>query len=123
MSYGYFSKYDREVVRVFQIREHHAQIVKLGRYVMAGLIVPTTNKECQGVYEFCLFIHCFLVDLSLTLYVKVLCLLSLLLFLNCLNGHQGLLIEKSLHHLDAAGVKGSHLNFQSRSLQLLLFQK
>ena len=32
MSYGYFSKYDREVVRVFQIREHHAQIVKLGRY-------------------------------------------------------------------------------------------
>ena len=32
MSYGYFSKYDREVVRVFQIREHHAKIVKLGRY-------------------------------------------------------------------------------------------
>ena len=32
MSYGYFSKYDREVVRVFQTREHHAQIVKLGRY-------------------------------------------------------------------------------------------
>ena len=27
------SKYDREVVRVFQIREHHAKIVKLGRYV------------------------------------------------------------------------------------------
>ena len=26
------SKYDREVVRVFQIREHHAKIVKLGRY-------------------------------------------------------------------------------------------
>ena len=76
---------------------------------MAGLIVPTTNKECQGVYEFCLFIHCFLVDLSLTLYVKVLCLLSLLLFLNCLSGHQGLLIEKSLHHLDAAGVKGSRI--------------
>ena len=32
MSYGYFSKYDREVVIVFQIREHHAKIVKLGRY-------------------------------------------------------------------------------------------
>ena len=29
---GIFQKYDREVVRVFQIREHHAQIVKLGRY-------------------------------------------------------------------------------------------
>ena len=27
-----FSKYDREVVRVFQICEHHAEIVKLGRY-------------------------------------------------------------------------------------------
>ena len=28
----FFSKYDCEVVRVFQIREHHAKIVKLGRY-------------------------------------------------------------------------------------------
>ena len=28
----FFSKYDREVVRVFQIREHHAKIVKFGRY-------------------------------------------------------------------------------------------
>ena len=36
MSYGYFSKYEREVVRVFQIREHHAKIVKLGRYVEKG---------------------------------------------------------------------------------------
>ena len=31
-SYGLFSKYNHEVVRVFQIREHHAKIVKLGRY-------------------------------------------------------------------------------------------
>ena len=28
----FFSKYDREVMGVFQIREHHAKIVKLGRY-------------------------------------------------------------------------------------------
>ena len=37
MSYGYFSKYDREVMRVFQILEHHAKIVKLGRYDLYGL--------------------------------------------------------------------------------------
>ena len=40
MSYGYFSKYDREVVRVFQIREHHAEIVKLGRY---DVVTPHMN--------------------------------------------------------------------------------
>ena len=34
MSYGYFSKFDHEVVRVFQIHEHHAKIVKLGRYAI-----------------------------------------------------------------------------------------
>ena len=34
MSYGFFSKYDREVMRDFQIHEHHAKIVKLGRYVL-----------------------------------------------------------------------------------------
>ena len=32
MRYVFFLKYDREVLRVFQIREHHAKIVKLGRY-------------------------------------------------------------------------------------------
>ena len=33
MSYVFFSsKYDREVLKVFQICEHHAKIVKLGRY-------------------------------------------------------------------------------------------
>ena len=32
MSYVFFPKYDREVVRVFQIREHHTKIMKLGRY-------------------------------------------------------------------------------------------
>ena len=37
MSYVFFSKYDREVVRVFQIREHHAKIVKLGRYAGKSL--------------------------------------------------------------------------------------
>ena len=30
----FFSKYDHEVVRVFQIREHQAKFVKLGRYVI-----------------------------------------------------------------------------------------
>ena len=34
MSNGYFSKYNREVMRVFQIREHLAKIVKLGRYAV-----------------------------------------------------------------------------------------
>ena len=34
MSYGYFSKYNGVVVRVFQIREHHVKIVKLGRYAL-----------------------------------------------------------------------------------------
>ena len=49
MSYGYFSKYDREVVRVFRIREHHAKIVKLGRYdlavtmIISCLFVDTLN--------------------------------------------------------------------------------
>ena len=28
----FFSKYDREVVGVFHIREHHAKIVKLGSH-------------------------------------------------------------------------------------------
>ena len=37
MSYGYFLKYDPEVMRVFQIHEHHAKIVKLGRYANAIL--------------------------------------------------------------------------------------
>ena len=43
MSYGHFSKYDRDVVRVFQIHEHLAQIVKLGRY---GLL----PVYCQNPY-------------------------------------------------------------------------
>ena len=43
MSYGYFSKYDREVVRVFQIREHHAKIVKLGRYAIGLIGFNTTD--------------------------------------------------------------------------------
>ena len=42
MSYGFFSKYDREVVGVFQIREHHAKIVKLGRY---ELLIFTRLKD------------------------------------------------------------------------------
>ena len=32
----FFFKYNCEVVRVFQIREHDAKIVKLGRYVKAA---------------------------------------------------------------------------------------
>ena len=45
MSYGYFSKYDREVVRVFQIREHHAQIVKLGRYAVMEIELDFSTEE------------------------------------------------------------------------------
>ena len=41
MSYGYFSKHDRAVLRVFQIREHHAKIVKLGRYE-----IHTEKRSC-----------------------------------------------------------------------------
>ena len=37
----FFSKYDREVVRVFQIREHQAKIVKLGRYVIQAAKIRT----------------------------------------------------------------------------------
>ena len=53
MSYGYVSKYDREVVRVFQIREHHAQIVKLGRYeigqIKAGKNFKVTEPKFSNV--------------------------------------------------------------------------
>ena len=49
MSYGYFSKYDGEVVRVFQIREHHAQIVKLGRYVVLAALLLSVNSSLQKV--------------------------------------------------------------------------
>ena len=44
MNYGYFSKYDPEVVRVYQIYEHHAKIVKLGRYasVKPVYVLPVT---------------------------------------------------------------------------------
>ena len=48
MSYGYFSKYDREVVRVFEIREHHAKIVKPGRYdqVDQSVHVQSYHSSC-----------------------------------------------------------------------------
>ena len=49
MSYGYFSKYDREVVRVFQIREHQAKIVKLGRYEI------TSNFDIDLIESFLQF--------------------------------------------------------------------
>ena len=42
----FFSKYDREVVRVFQIREHHTKIVKLGRYAGKSLF----DYTMQGAY-------------------------------------------------------------------------
>ena len=54
MSYGYFSKYDREVVRVFQIREHHAKIVKLGRYdfdIVQVLPILNNPKNLDMSYE------------------------------------------------------------------------
>ena len=62
MSYGYFSKYDREVVRVFQIREHHAKIVKLGRY---GRQDKVFTKQLSAMIidpADCLFIYCTLPD-------------------------------------------------------------
>ena len=37
--YFFFSNYDHEVVRVFQICEHQAKIVKLGRYGIMHLAV------------------------------------------------------------------------------------
>ena len=50
----YFSKYSREVVRVFQIREHHAKIVKLGRYAFSpGKVrqIWYQNKAGQLIYR------------------------------------------------------------------------
>ena len=43
---SFFSKYDPEVMIVFQIREHHAKIVKLGRYGSCSRI----NKADLHVY-------------------------------------------------------------------------
>ena len=48
MSYGYFSKYDCEVMRVFQIREHHAKIVKLGRYDISPIAFLVGLYERTG---------------------------------------------------------------------------
>ena len=37
----FFPKYDCKVMRVFQIREHHPKIVKLGRYAMGNELVQS----------------------------------------------------------------------------------
>ena len=47
-----FSKYDREVVRVFQIHEHHAKIMKLGRYEPAKGQIICQRTDYLSFYRF-----------------------------------------------------------------------